>query len=66
MGYWGLSVQVVLTLFMKLTISEEGSGTYGWALVTERATNAQGAGENILQDSSPFPQITYKTVKYVK
>lgn len=56
MGFYGrLTVQVVLALFMKLTISEERGGRWGWAPVTETATNAQRrASVNILQDSSPF------------
>lgn len=48
-----LTIQVVLTLFMKSIISEERRGR--WAEATETARNAQRkAGECILQDSSGF------------
>lgn len=54
MGCLGLlTVQVVLTLFMKLIISEERRGR--WAEVTETARNTQRkVSECILQDSSGF------------
>lgn len=59
-------------MFMKLTISEERSGMWGWVPVTETATNTQRrASENILQDSSPFSptilvEITDTIVENIK